>query len=55
MLDFFFTQVGLLGDFAKSQNPIASRSTEDGLNKGHQANLLPEERVIVLEDGLKKE
>lgn len=52
MLNLLDGQLGLSRDRLERHGPLASRSTENGLDERHQADLLTEEIRVGLEDGL---
>lgn len=52
MLDFIDGDTSVGSDHAEGKDAVRGWSTEDGFDEGHQANLLTEERKVILEDWL---
>jgi len=50
VLDFVDWYAGVRGDHAEGNHAVRGWSTEDGLDEGHEADLLAEEGVVGLKD-----
>jgi len=53
MLDLVDRDLRLGRDDAERQDPVRRRPLEDGLDQGEQADLLAQERKVLLQEGLR--